>query len=149
MGTPPPQQVGVEQRTVMGASFQPETLMNAWLVTAAAGLGAVGVAHSYLGERYLLMRLFRRTDLPRLRGSELFTKRTLRFAWHVTTLAWWGAAAAMLALGAGSPRLAVQALSVTFLLTGIVTLGASRGQHLAWPVFILIGVAAWFGARAV
>lgn len=123
--------------------------MNAWLVTAAAGLGAVGLAHSYLGERYLLLRLFRRADLPRLRGSDVFTKRTLRFAWHLTTVAWWGAGAAMLAVGAGSPRLAVQALSATFLVTAIVTLGASRGQHLAWPVFLLIGVAAWFGAPAV
>ena len=95
------------------------------------------------------MRLFRRDDLPRLRGSELFTKRTLRFAWHVTTVAWWGAAAALLALGAGSPRLAVQALSATFLVTAIVTLVASRGRHLAWPVFLLIGIAAWLGARAV
>lgn len=123
--------------------------MNGWLVLAATGLCAVGIAHSYLGERYLLMRLFRRDDLPRLRGSELFTKRTLRFAWHVTTVAWWGAAAALLALGAGSPRLAVQALSATFLVTAIVTLVASRGRHLAWPVFLLIGIAAWLGARAV
>lgn len=124
-------------------------VMNAWLVTAAAGLGAVGVAHSYLGERYLLMRLFRRDDLPRVFGSAQFTKRTLRFAWHLTTVAWWGAAAAMLAVGAGSPRLAVQALSVTFLVTALVTLGASRGRHLAWPVFLLIGLTAWVGARAV
>lgn len=123
--------------------------MNPWLITAAAGLGAVSLAHSYLGERYLLIRLFRRADLPRLRGSDLFTKRTLRFAWHLTTVAWWGAAAAMLAVGAGSPRVAVQALSVTFLLSGIVTLVASRGRHLAWPVFLLIGVAAWLGADAV
>lgn len=123
--------------------------MNAWLVVAAAGLGAVGLAHSYLGERFILVRLFRRTDLPRLRGSDVFTKRTLRFAWHLTTVAWWGAAVAMLALGAGSPRFAVQALSATFLLTAAVTLTASRGRHLAWPVFLLIGVAAWFGARSV
>ncbi len=44
----------------------------------------------------------------------MFTKRTLRFAWHLTTVAWWGAAAALLALGVGSPRLAVQGLSATF-----------------------------------
>lgn len=120
--------------------------MSAWIIVAATGLFAVGIAHSYLGERYILIRLFRRNDLPRLRGSDVFTKRTLRFAWHVTTVAWWGAAAALLALGAGSPRLAIQALSATFLVTGIVTLVASRGRHLAWPVFLLIGVAAWLGA---
>ncbi|WP_309669173.1 hypothetical protein [Gemmatimonas sp.] len=123
--------------------------MNAWLVTAAAGLGAVGVAHSYLGERYLLIRLFRRTDLPRVLGSEQFTKRTLRFAWHLTTVAWWGAAAMMLAVGAGSPRLAVQLLSATFLVSALVALGASRGRHLSWLVFLGIAVAAWLGAPTI
>ena len=122
--------------------------MNAWLITAAVGLCAVGLAHSYLGERYILIRLFRRDNLPRLRGSDVFTKNTLRFAWHLTTVAWWGAAAALLALGVGSPRLAVQCLSVTFLLTALVAVVASRGRHLAWPVFLLIGIAAWLGAPA-
>jgi hypothetical protein len=59
----------------------------------AAGLCiAIGLAHSVLGERYILIRFFRRTDLPKLfRGAEL-TIRTLRFAWHLTTIAWQGAA---------------------------------------------------------
>jgi hypothetical protein len=33
----------------------------------------VAVAHSYLGERYILRRLFRRTGLPKLFGGEEFT----------------------------------------------------------------------------
>jgi len=123
--------------------------MHSGLIVAAAGLCAVGFAHSYLGERYILMRLFRRDNLPRLRGSDVFTKRTLRFAWHVTTVAWWGAAAMVLALGSGSPRLAVLCLSATFVVTGAITAVSSRGQHLAWPVFLLIGVAAWLGAPTV
>ena len=46
--------------------------MNSLLVFSAFLTIAVGVAHSYLGERYILIRLFKRTDLPRLRGSEVF-----------------------------------------------------------------------------
>ena len=61
------------------------------LLFLAAGLVLlVGLAHSYLGERYILIRLFRRSDLPHLFGSDVFTRRTLRFAWHLTTVAWWG-----------------------------------------------------------
>lgn len=63
------------------------------LSLAALVLFAVGLAHSLLGERYLLVRLFRRPDLPRLFGGTSFTVRTLRFAWHLTTIAWWGMAA--------------------------------------------------------
>ena len=54
----------------------------------AALLGfLLGVAHSVLGERYILTRLFRRENLPTLFGGTEFTTRTLRFAWHLTTIA--------------------------------------------------------------
>src|SRR5271168_5275586 len=102
---------------------------------------AVGVVHSILGERYILVRLFRRNDLPRLFGGTAFTIRTLRFAWHITTVAWWGFAAILVLLA----RLSVSlhslsfVLAVTFLLTGAITLVVSRGQHFAWPIFLFIG----------
>lgn len=67
-------------------------------------LFAVGVVHSVLGERYILVRLFRRTDLPKLFGDTTFTTRTLRFAWHITTVAWWGFAAILLMLAQQSLR---------------------------------------------
>jgi hypothetical protein len=65
------------------------------MIAAAVLLVAIGAAHSYLGERYILIRLFRlfRRDLPKLFGSDWFTKRTLRFAWHITTVMFWGFAA--------------------------------------------------------
>jgi len=52
-------------------------------VTAALYLAAllafvVGLAHSLLGERYILRRLIRRDDLPKLFGETAFTARTLR-----------------------------------------------------------------------
>lgn len=120
--------------------------MNAWLLLAASLALLIGAAHSYLGERYILIRLFRRPDLPRLFGSDVFTKRTLRYAWHLTTIAWWGAAVLFWALSRGSAHLGVQVLSATFLVTAFVTAIGSRGRHLAWPVFVVIAVAAWLGA---
>jgi hypothetical protein len=54
------------------------------LAFIAAGLAVLlGVAHSYLGERYILVRLFKRSDLPKLFGGQEFTRHTLRFAWHL------------------------------------------------------------------
>ncbi|MBA7630226.1 MAG: hypothetical protein GH143_08270 [Calditrichaeota bacterium] len=53
--------------------------MNAYLIVGAVLTFAIGLAHSYLGERYILIRLFRRSNLPQLFGSDDFTKRTLRF----------------------------------------------------------------------
>ena len=117
----------------------------------AAGLCiAVGLAHSYLGERYILMRLFRRTDLPRLFGGTEFTLRTLRFAWHLTTVAWWGAGALFFQMSQGpiSSASVAAILAFIFLVSAVVTLAASRGRHLAWPVFLVVGLIALYGSKA-
>lgn len=116
------------------------------LYVAAASTFLVGLAHSYLGERYILMRLFRRGELPKLNGSDLFTRRVLRFAWHITTLAWWGFGVqlALMARGDASVRSLALALAITFLLTAAIVAGTSRGRHLAWPVFLFIGWAAMY-----
>jgi len=121
--------------------------MNALLLNLAAFLIlVVSIAHSYLGERYILMRLFRRSDLPKLFGSSEFTVGTLRFAWHLTSVAWLGLAAVLIAL-ANPPHSASRLgliVGVTFLLHGLVALVASRGKHLSWIVFLLIaGLAIW------
>jgi hypothetical protein len=121
--------------------------MDLGLSIAAILATGVGVAHSWLGERYILTRLFRRPDLPHLFGSDHFTRRTLRFAWHLTSVAWWGFAALLLVLAQGdAATLRAQALLViagTFAIHALVTAIASRGRHLAWPVFTAIAVLAW------
>ena len=111
------------------------------LYVAAFLAFSIGVVHSVLGERYILVRLFRRTDLPKLFGGTQFTIRTLRFAWHITTIAWWGFAGilVLLATRSATPHSLSLVLALTFLATGVITLVASRGQHLAWLVFLLIG----------
>lgn len=119
------------------------------LMIAAMLTFVVGIAHSFLGEKYLLMRLFRRPDLPKLAGSTTFAVRTLRFAWHITTIAWWGFAA-MLVLAsrdALSRDNALLALAFTMVVTAAMILIASRGKHLAWPVFAAIAAVAFWAAR--
>lgn len=121
--------------------------MSAWLWLAVVAIVMLGVAHSVLGERYILVRLFRRTDLPHLFGSDWFTKRTLRFAWHLTSVAWFGMAAMIVLLAGGDPQWALRALSLTALLSAGIAFGATRGRHFAWLVFLVIGVALWTGVR--
>ncbi len=125
--------------------------MNFYFVTAAALALAIAVAHSWLGERYILMRLFRRQNMPHLFGSDDFTKRTLRFAWHLTTIAWCGAAALLLMLASlpiDASALAIsRIIAATFLANSIVALIGSRGRHLSWVVFLAIAGLVWIGAR--
>ncbi len=120
-------------------------MMNLWLLAAAASALAIGFAHSVLGERYILMRLFRRSDLPELFGSDAFTRRTLRFAWHLTTVAWCGFAALMLLLAQNALTFhgVTRVIALTFLATSVVTFIGSRGRHFAWPVFLFIAWACW------
>jgi hypothetical protein len=115
--------------------------MTTALYVAAALMAGVGVAHSYLGERYILVRLFRRGELPKLFGGTEFTQRTLRFAWHVTSIAWWGFAAVfvLMAHPPVSQRALGLAIAAPLLATAAVILIASRGRHLAWPIFLVAG----------
>jgi hypothetical protein len=124
--------------------------LSALYFVAACLCVALGLAHSYLGERYILIRLFRRTDLPKLFGGTEFTIRTLRFAWHLTTVAWSGAAALFFQLAQGpiSSAAVAAVLAVVFLVSAGITLFASRGRHLAWPVFLVVGLIALYGSKA-
>jgi hypothetical protein len=123
--------------------------MNTALLVAAALILALGLVHSVLGERYILIRLFRRTDLPRLFGSDLFVRRTLRFAWHLTTVVWLGVAAIFVQVARGplSASQLGQILALTALASAVVALVGSRGRHPAWLVFLVIGLCAWLGMR--
>nr|WP_298124924.1 hypothetical protein [uncultured Pseudoxanthomonas sp.] len=112
------------------------------LVAAATLMILLGLAHSVLGEHYLLIRLFRRPDLPRLFGGTAFTTRTLRFAWHLTTVIAWGLAAVVLQVGelpdADGRRIATT-LAVTLGISGLLPLIVTRGRHLSWLVLFASG----------
>ena len=110
---------------------------------------ALGVAHSYLGERYILTRLFRRSDLPKLFGGSEFTTRTLRFAWHITTVAWLGFAALLLHAGRGDLTVSgtLKIIGIMSIVSGLLPLLLTRGRHLSWLVLFAIGgIALWCAA---
>ena len=110
------------------------------LTLAAVLLVLLGLAHSVLGERFILIPLFKRRDLPAILGSADFTNRTLRFAWHITTIAWIGFAAILyqLTCDAKNPISISNIIGITFLISGVIALIASRGNHLSWIVFLII-----------
>jgi len=119
------------------------------LYSAAILLITLGVAHSFLGERYVLARLIRLDNLPRLvlGGKELMVP-VLRFAWHLTTVAWFGLAGIIILMAhdALSDRNVASVVALTFLLSAIGSGVPSRGRHLSWVVFLIIAIAAAFRA---
>lgn len=125
--------------------------MNLWLVTAAALVIFIAAVHAILGERYIIIRLWRQDDLPKLLGSDLFTKRVLRFAWHLTTVAWFGFAVILLLSadqdGWMNPAPILNVIGITFLLSALLSLVITRGRHLSWIVFLAITVIAWLGSQ--
>jgi hypothetical protein len=125
--------------------------MDFWLIIAAVLVVSIGAAHSILGERYILIRLFSREDLPQLFGSDVFTKQTLRFAWHLTTVAWIGLAAILSLCAAQDWEMnratIVGVIRITFLISTLLSLVITRGRHLSWVVFLAIAAATWLGSQ--
>lgn len=114
-------------------------------LVAAASLLILAVAHSVLGERAILQPLFGGDAGQPRAGDEMplwARNRILQFAWHLTSMAW--IAMAAIALGAD----AFVAIGVLCLASSIVIFVALRG-HLAWPIFLVGGVAAFAAADAV
>jgi hypothetical protein len=114
------------------------------LLLASILMFLTGAAHSYLGERYILIRLFQREGLPKLLGGTSFTTGTLRFAWHLTTVAWWGFAylTLMAAYGSISRDEVLSVIAVVTLVSAAFPIYFTRGKHLSWLVFLLVGVLA-------
>jgi hypothetical protein len=121
------------------------------LYAAATLIVLLGIAHSYLGERYILMRLFKRDNLPKLFGGTAFTAGTLRFVWHLITVAWFGiAAVAVQASGATvDSRSVLQVLSVMAFVSGLLPLYFTRGKHLSWAVFFAVAALLWFASLRI
>ena len=116
------------------------------LMTAAILTIFIGVVHSWLGEIRLIGPLVSPAQRQGILAKSAFARGVLRFAWHITTLAWFGLAAILGVISsgpmAGHDRVVLAVIGVMFLATGATTLIASRGRHLAWPVFLAIALLA-------
>jgi hypothetical protein len=110
--------------------------MNAGIVLATTCLGLLATGHSVLGERALLRPLFA-AELPPMPLPPLFARRTLRFAWHLTSLAWVALAWALLTTEQAAP-----AVAALMIVSGLVTFASTRGAHFAWALFLAGGLGA-------
>ncbi|MEM1249685.1 MAG: DUF3995 domain-containing protein [Acidobacteriota bacterium] len=95
----------------------------------------LALAHSGLGERFVLKPLFRQSDwrlgrMPRSKADPL-----LRFAWHATSFAWLGLAALPWEI---APAIVLTLVALVSGLAGVVFLR----WHIAWPLFLFAAGAA-------
>ncbi|PRQ05066.1 DUF3995 domain-containing protein [Enhygromyxa salina] len=101
-------------------------------IVIATCLAVLAGAHSALGEAQILRPLF---DAAWTKpGPRWAMERLLRFAWHITSVAWLAMAAAVLGL---SLPIAIAGMALVSAAMIFVML---RG-HLAWPLFALAGFA--------
>lgn len=116
---------------------------------AALLLFGIGAAHSVLGERYVLRRIERLENIPPLTlgGRELMVQ-VLRFAWHLTTIAWFGFSAILLLMAhdALSNRSAALVVAVIFIVSALASGIPSQGRHYSWIVFFAVGAIALYEA---
>jgi hypothetical protein len=117
-----------------------------WLIIGSITMAALAGLHSYAGEIRLVQPLLQRNDLPMLNGSIDYTKAILRWAWHLTSIAWLGFAA----IFAGLTQVALEArqmpaviLTGVLGISGIIAFIAGRGRHPAWVFFLISAICAW------
>ncbi len=110
------------------------------LALASLAILAVAATHSILGEIKLIRPLVTPSTRAGLLAKSEFARQVLRFAWHLTSIAWIALAGELVVVASGwdARRGALAVVAIAFLATGIVTFAASRGRHLAWPAFLLI-----------
>jgi len=113
------------------------------LISAGILVIFIGLAHSYLGERYILIRLLRYPELPKLFGDDTFTRQTLRYAWHLATIAWWGLAAILFAISGlfisletGKSILII--IGLIFFFSASLSLIITKGRHVSWVIYLAI-----------
>lgn len=125
-------------------------VMDWHLLLASVVAAFIAAAHSTLGERRLLRPLLRENlDNGSAKKAE-FMRLTLRFAWHLTSAFMLGCAVILFVL-AFFPLdlvsiLVVEILGALFIASAAITGSYSRGRHVAWPLFTLVGALCWWTA---
>ena len=115
------------------------------LTIAAIIIFAAGLTHSYLGEKYILIRLFKRDNIPHLMGSDEFTKGTLRFCWHITSVFWFGLAV-ILAFQEGHTSLLLNTIGTVSSMSALLAAYFTKGKHLSWIALGAVGVLCFLSA---
>jgi len=106
--------------------------MLAWF--AAAVLALIAVGHSMLGERVIVGPLLAAPELP-VAVPRFAGRKVIRFAWHLTSVAWLGLAAVLV----GMPPAA--AFAAVCLISSLVIFWMLPA-HDAWLLFLVAGVLA-------
>ncbi|GAA1921844.1 hypothetical protein GCM10009775_12880 [Microbacterium aoyamense] len=110
------------------------------LVSAAVVLGLLMLLHSCLGERFLIVPLSTRDDLPPLLGDRSRTVGVVRFAWHITSVLGLGFAAVLVDIAAGTGiRGIVLTIGITCFACAVLPLLFTRGRHPSWVFFLIAG----------
>lgn len=111
-----------------------------WIKFCAIALVATSLVHSILGERRLIGPLLAQRDGVL---SHHLARFLLRMVWHIMTLLFWVIAATLWA-STRSSDIAVSVLLATTAIgiggAGMVDAIGSRGQHVGWPMLVLIGL---------
>jgi hypothetical protein len=110
------------------------------LYLAAALIIATGIIHSTLGERLIIIPVLKLENLPVIFGSTAFVKGTLRFVWHLISIAWWTFAYFLILAANNSinQTVVLNTICVVAFISSIFPLVLTRGKHYSWVVLFLV-----------
>lgn len=124
--------------------------MQTYLLISAILTIVLALAHSVLGE-WRLLRSMKNEVLPQIKGipalfnSGGFSKNTIRFVWHVTSIFGLSLAAILLyfsnlATLGSTEGFIIKIISAAMILAGLVTFILTKGAHMGWILFLAIGI---------
>ncbi len=130
--------------------------MNWWSLAGAVLLLGAALAHSLVGEKIVLRRLYRRggerAEVGRRSSDDAGTRGAVRLAWHSLSVALLGYA--MLLFTSAVDPVQVRegwsalapVIAATFTGLTLLSLLISRGRHVGWMWYAAAAVASWFSA---
>ena len=124
--------------------------MNLYLLASAVLMVGLAVVHSVLGEIKIFRHIKDPDELPHLKGFPLIRKNdyaaklTIRMVWHLITVMALALTAILFHLSllpslTGSEVCIVKIIGASMFASFIVSLIISKGSHVAWIAFLLIG----------
>jgi len=111
------------------------------LILAAVLLVILCLAHSLLGEKYIISHIVKLDDFPARTGDVRLTHAVIRLAWHATSILWLGLAGLLLTyhIGTDDPvRAFLIMMCGVFAVSGVISLVGIKGRHPSWFFFLAI-----------